>query len=327
MASVTLAAQEPQSADVARVEFPEFLAQLKADALSRGISAGTAERALSGFDPLPIVVERDRTQAETVLTVDQYMRRRLTSAFVRTARERLATHRRLLNQVGARYGIPPSLIVSIWGMESNFGQFLGVRPAVQALATLAWDGRRGVFFTNELMDALRIVDRGDIALDRLKGSWAGAMGQPQFMPSSYLAYAEDFDGDGRRDIWSSLPDVFASIANYMKSYGWVDGDLWGREVLVPGSDAGRLVQQIGLRQSGCRAGRELTSAVPLADWQALGVRTSTGRALPKSGRPASLLQTGRGTYLVYGNYDAILGYNCAHAYALAVGVLADQLSR
>lgn len=327
LSSAVLAAQEPQPADSSRVEFTEFLSRLKAEALSRGIGAETAERALSGFDPLPIVVERDRTQTETVLTIDQYLRRRLTPAFVRTAREMLATHRQLLDRVSAKYGTPASLIVAIWGMESNFGRFLGVRPTVQALATLAWDGRRGAFFTSELMDALRIVDHGDISLEALKGSWAGAMGQTQFMPSSYLAHAEDFDGDGRRDIWGSLPDVFASIAGYLKAYGWVEGERWGREVEVPSGTAVRLAERIGLRQSGCQAEREMTAAVPLAEWQALGVRSSGGRALPRSGRPASLLRAGRTAYLVYGNYDAILGYNCAHAYALAVGRLADQLGR
>ena len=318
--AVTAAAQE-----TARPEFPAFLSQLKEQALAKGISAATVETALTGLEPLEVVVERDRTQAETVLTVDQYIDRRLTRQFVRTAREQVAAHRTLLAQVSKKYGPPPSLMVAVWGMESNFGRFTGTRPTVQALATLAWDGRRGAFFTAELMDALQIIDQGHISQDEMKGSWAGAMGQTQFMPSSYLAHAQDFDGDGRRDIWKALPDVFASIANYMKAYGWTEHQAWGREVKLPAGGADRLIEKVGLRQSGCRASRELTVPAPLSQWQQLGVRTLAGAALPKVERSASLLRAGKKHYLVYQNYDVLLGYNCAHAYALAVGLLADRI--
>jgi membrane-bound lytic murein transglycosylase B len=308
-----------------RPEFPAFLSQLKEQALAKGVSAATVEAALTGLEPLEVVIERDRTQAETVLTVDQYIERRLTSRFVRTAREQAAAHRKLLTQISGKYGPPASLLVAVWGMESNFGRFTGTRPTVQALATLAWDGRRGAFFTSELIDALAIVDKGYIGLAEMKGSWAGAMGQTQFMPSSYLAHAQDFDGDGRRDIWNGLPDVFASIANYLKAYGWSEGQAWGREVKVPPGSAAGLVEKVGLRQSGCRASRELTVPAPLQRWQQLGVRTITGTALPKVDRQASLLRAGKKTYLVYSNYDVLLGYNCAHAYALAVGLLSNRI--
>ena len=234
-------------------------------------------------------------------------------------------HRKSLAEISKKYGTSSKLIVAIWGMESNYGRFTGTRPIVQALATLAWDGRRGAFFTQELISALQILDKGYIELDRMKGSWAGAMGQTQFMPSSYLAHAQDYDGDGRRDIWTTLPDVFASIANYMKAYGWVNGQAWGREVKLPGGGFAPLVQGVGLRQSGCRASREMSVPLPLAKWQSLGVRTAAGGALPKVNRDASLLNAGSKTYLVYGNYDALLGYNCAHAYALAVGLLSDRI--
>ena len=308
-----------------RPEFPAFLSQLKEQALAKGVSAATVEAALTGLEPLAVVVERDRSQAETVLTIDQYIERRLTRRFVRTAREQAAAHRRLLAQVSTKYGPPSSLLVAVWGMESNFGRFTGTRPTVQALATLAWDGRRGAFFTAELIDALQIIDKGYINLNEMKGSWAGAMGQAQFMPSSYLAHAQDFDGDGRRDIWKGLPDVFASIANYMKAYGWTDRQAWGREVKLPAGGSGRLIEKVGLRQSGCRAARELTVPVPLRQWQQLGLRTVTGAALPKVDRDASLLRAGKKSYLVYANYDVLLGYNCAHAYALAVGLLSDRI--
>ena len=324
-AAVSAQAVVPAPGETPRPEFSDFVAKLKEQALERGVSAATVEAALSGLEPLEVVVERDRTQAETVLTIDQYVQRRLTRNFVRTATEQFRVHRKSLAAISKDYGTSSQLIVAIWGMESNYGRFTGTRPTVQALATLAWDGRRGAFFTAELMSALQIVDQGDIELDRMKGSWAGAMGQTQFMPSSYLAHAQDYDRDGRRDIWTTLPDVFASIANYMKAYGWVSGQAWGREVKVPRGGVAPLVQKVGLRQSGCRASREMTVPLPLATWQSLGVRTATGAALPNVIRDASLLNAGSRTYLVYGNYDALLGYNCAHAYALAVALLSDRI--
>ena len=309
----------------ARPEFPVFLEQLKEQALAAGVSAATVEAALGNLEPLEVVVERDRSQAEVVLTIDQYVSRRLTRAFVRTAVARKREHREDLAAIARKYGVTSSLLVAIWGMESNFGRFTGTRPAVQALATLAWEGRRRAFFTQELIAALQILDRGYIDLDQMKGSWAGAMGQTQFMPSSYLAHAQDYDGDGRRDIWKTLPDVFASIANYMVAYGWKDGQLWGREVKVPAGGSTKLAASVGFRQTGCRAERELTVPIPLARWQAMGVRTAAGAALPKVDRLASLLRAGSKSYLVYSNYDSLLGYNCAHAYALAVGLLSDRL--
>ena len=315
----------PAPGDSPRPEFSDFIAKLKEQALANGVSAATVEAALTGLEPLEVVVERDRTQAETVLTIDQYLARRLTRRFVRTAGEQARRHRRSLAPIAKKYGVRSSLIVAIWGMESNFGAFTGTRPTIQALATLAWDGRRGAFFTAELMHALQILDKGYIDLASMKGSWAGAMGQTQFMPSSYIAHAQDYDGDGRRDIWNTLPDVFASIANYMKAYGWKDAQAWGREVKLPKGGFAPLVQDVGLRQSGCRAAREMSVPLPLAKWQALGVRTMSGGRLPKVDRAASLLNAGSKTYLVYNNYDVLLGYNCAHAYALAVALLSDRI--
>jgi peptidoglycan lytic transglycosylase B len=320
-----VAVPAPAPAADARPEFSDFVAELKQQALAAGVSEPTASAALDGLEPLEVVVERDRSQPEVVLTTDQYVTRRLTRAFVRTAAARFKEHRKALAPIAKKYGVAPNVIVAIWGMESNFGRFTGTRPTIQALATLAWEGRRRAFFTAELLNALQILDKGYIELDRMKGSWAGAMGQTQFMPSSYLAHAEDYDGDGRRDIWNTLPDVFASIANYMAAYGWKSDQIWGREVRVPKSGATRLAASVGFRQSGCRAERELTVAIPLAKWQSLGVRTTAGGALPKVNRPASLLRAGSKNYLVYGNYDALLGYNCAHSYALAVGLLSDRL--
>ncbi len=316
-------AQEPEP----KPSFDTWLARIRSEALANGISEGTVSRALDGLEPLPVVVERDRSQAEIVLSIDDYVRRRLTPKFVKAANEHAAAERVTLQQVSDRYGVQPRYLVAVWGMESNFGRFSGVRPVVQALATLAWEGRRGAFFTSELMDALRIVDRGDIDLAVMKGSWAGAMGQTQFMPSSYLKHAEDFDGNGDRDIWRSTPDVLASIANYLKAYGWKADETWGREVRLPAAKADSIVEKVGLRTEGCRAEREMTVRRPLKQWQALGVRALDGKALPSAERDASLLRAGKRAYLVYGNYEALLGYNCAHAYALAVSQLADRIRR
>lgn len=310
----------------ARPDFSAFVATLKEQALAAGVSTATIDSALAGIEPLEIVIERDRSQAEVVLTVDQYVQRRLTKRFVRTAVEKRRANRDTLSAIAKKYGVPSSLIVAIWGMESNFGRFTGTRPTIQAIATLAWEGRRRAFFTTEFINALQILDKGYIELDRMKGSWAGAMGQTQFMPSSYLAHAQDHDGDGRRDIWNTLPDVFASIANYMTAYGWRTDQAWGREVIVPAGSATKLAASVGFRQSGCRAARDLTVAVPLAKWQAMGVRTTAGKALPAVDRSASLLRAGAKSYLVYGNYDSLLGYNCAHAYALAVALLSDRIN-
>ena len=313
----------PAPADDA-ARFAAFVGELKEEAVRRGISEAVAARALDGLEPLPVVVERDRGQAEVVLTIDEYVKRRLTPATVRRAQRMAATHRTLLRKVAAEYGVQPRYLLAVWGLESNFGAFTGVRPTVQALATLAFDGRRAELFRNELFDALRIVERGHIGLDRLKGSWAGAMGQPQFMPSSYLRYAEDFDGDGRRDIWTSQADVFASIANYLKAYGWDGEARWGREVRLP-APAAEMFARAGSRGEGCRAERALSRRRYLKEWQDMGVRTASGGPLPEVERTASLLDAGARHYLVYGNYEAILGYNCAHPYALSVALLADRI--
>ena len=244
---------------------------------------------------------------------------------IRTGREVFAQHRDLLNEVGERYGVPPRIIAAIWGIESNFGQFSGVRPTVAALATLAWDPRRATFFRGELFDALEILNRGDITLPSMKGSWAGAMGQVQFMPSSYLKFAEDYDGDGRKDIWATPGDVFASIANYMKGHGWTPGRAWGREVVVSAAAAHRIRADVAHREGTCRATRDMTVVLPVKQWQQLGVRLPGGKNLPSADPDTSLVSGSSRHFLVSSNYDALLEYNCANAYALTVGLLADTL--
>jgi membrane-bound lytic murein transglycosylase B len=305
--------------------FAAWLAALRGEALAAGIQPGTIDAAFATIVAQPVVLERDRSQAEFTLTLGQYVSRRLTPALLRLAKQHAQREQTLLARVERAHKVPKEIVVAVWGLESNFGRFAGVRPTVPVLATLAYDGRRAALFRGELLSALRILDRGDIELDRLKGSWAGAMGQPQFLPSSYLKFAQDFDEDGRRDIWTSKADVFASIAFYMASNGWAEGESWGRRVKLPADFEARLGTRAPLRTAGCRAVRQLTEPMPLKAWATLGVRTARGTALPKSAIAASLLHVDQETFLVYRNYETLLTYNCAHSYAVAVGLLADRL--
>jgi membrane-bound lytic murein transglycosylase B len=294
--------------------------------LSRGIRQDVVDAALSDIEePLPVVLERDRAQAEIVLPLEGYLRRRLTPKFIRAGREAYARQRPLLESIGKAYGVSPSIIAAIWGVESNYGRFSGVRPTVAALATLAWDPRRSVFFRGELFDALEILNTGDIDLAHMKGSWAGAMGQVQFMPSSYLQYAEDYDGDGHRDIWSTPADVIASIANYLSGRGWKASETWGREVRVSPEALRAVTKTVERRNGTCRATRDMTVPLPPRRWQELGVRLANGNPLPASMPDASLVSGSKQHFLVYSNYDALLEYNCAHSYAISVGLLADRI--
>jgi membrane-bound lytic murein transglycosylase B len=327
IAALTTPGLLAQDADPTRSSFEEWLQGVKAEARTRGISEAVVARALDGLEPLPVVVERDRTQAEFVLALDHYLKRRVSAQTVRTGRRAFDRNRALLRRVQSRYGVDAATIVSIWGLESSFGRFSGVRPTVAALATLAYEPRRASLFREELFQALEIVDRGDIELAQLKGSWAGAMGQPQFLPSSFLRYAVDFNGDGRKDIWKSPPDVFGSIANYLKAHGWTDGQRWGRRVTVPADVAEAVAGVAPLRGTGCRAVRQLTEPRPMAEWRRVGVRLASGGRLPASDMNASLLQLDGMAFLVYGNYEALLGYNCANPYALSVATLADRIAR
>jgi membrane-bound lytic murein transglycosylase B len=320
------AAQElaPVAPAAAPPPFDVWLTELRTEALSRGIRPEVVDAAFADVKPVEQILERDRTQAEFALDLTAYLKRRLTRQTLRTAQEMHSRHRAVLTEVGKQYGVQPRVITAIWGLESNFGRFAGVRPTIPALATLAYDPRRATLFRHELFSALEIVNAGDIELERLRGSWAGALGQPQFMPSTYLKFSQDFDGDGRRDIWTSLPDVFASIAFYLREHGWTDATTWGREVRVPAA-ARTKVAAVPRREEGCRAERALTRPRPLNDWRQLGVRTTAGTPLPRGTRPASLVTDGKRYFLVYANYEALLAYNCATSYAISIGMLSDRL--
>jgi membrane-bound lytic murein transglycosylase B len=222
--------------------------------------------------------------------------------------------------------VPRRIALAIWGIESRYGRNTGRTPVFQALATLAWEPRRSQFFRGQLFDALTMVARGHTDIDTMKGSWAGAMGQTQFMPSSYLEYAVDEDGDGRRDIWGSTPDVLGSIANYLKGHGWSREETWGREVRINAATRARIdTAAIPRRESGCYAMRDMSERRPLGEWRRLGVRRVDGAALPRAEIDAGLVDVGDRSFLVYQNYDALLRYNCAHHYALSVAMLAERL--
>ena len=304
--------------------FSEWLTAFRAEAAERGIRPEILDQALTGLEPVEQILERDRSQAEFTMNLETYLKRRLTPTMIRRAQQLFTEHHTLLQKIGEKYGVSSRVVVAVWGLESNFGRFAGVRPTIPTLATLAYDQRRGTMFRNELLSALEILNRGDVDLERLKGSWAGALGQPQFMPSSYLQYAEDFDGDGHRDIWNSEADVFASVANYLKQHGWAQGQNWGREVRLLGK-ARTDADALPLREAGCRAERAMTEPRSLKAWRKMGVKTMGGALVPASDMEASLVRAGKRAFLLYPNYGSILAYNCAHTYALSVALLSDRL--
>jgi membrane-bound lytic murein transglycosylase B len=321
-AALIQAPQEPVSEPP---PFDQWLQALMAEARERGYSDALVNQALGGVEPLPRVIQNDRSQAELVVGFDRYYGIRVTPAIVRRGRELAREHRTVLGRIESDYDVQRRFVIAIWGIETRFGRVTGNTPVFQALATLAWDPRRAQYFRGELFNALTMVSKGFIEAKTMTGSWAGAMGQPQFMPSSYLKFAEDFDRDGRRDIWGSTPDALASIANYLEEWGWDDEFTWGREVRVTPVARARIEQETTKRTDGCFAMRNMTARIPLGEWQRLGVRLPDGRALPKSDVKAGLVATDRRTFLVYENYDVILRYNCAHYYALTVALLADQI--
>jgi membrane-bound lytic murein transglycosylase B len=323
-APVPVTAESARSG-VERRTFEDFLTELRIEALSRGIGQATLDAALAGLVPEPVVVARDRAQPEATLSLDQYAARRTGARTVAAGRAELRRHAGVLERVEASYGVSPAVVVAVWGLESNFGRFTGTYPTVKALATLAYDGRRPIF-RRELFHALAILERGDVPLERLKGSWAGALGQPQFMPSSYLEHAVDFDADGRADIWASTPDVFGSMANYLRHAGWSSERRWGREVTIPRNARARIDRSVPMRREGCRAVRELSEPRPLTEWTALGVTLPGGGRLPSANVDASLVRGERRYFLAYPNYEALLSYNCSNAYAVSVGLLADKIS-
>ena len=298
-----------------QLDFESWLASFRTEARAAGISAATIDRSLTRLRILPDVLKADGSQPEFVRPVWSYLDGALNDARISKGREQLNAQRALLGGVSRDYGVPPETIVAIWAMESNFGGNIGSYNVVEALATLAWHGRRAAFAREQLLAALRIIDQGDAAPDRLIGSWAGAMGQTQFIPTTFVGHAVDRDGDGRRDLWTSLPDVFASTASYLRDVGWKAGEPWGSEVVLP---AGFDYEQA-----------ELTVRKPVAEWRRLGVVQAAGtRPLPDQADAAILLPAGyRGAaFLVLNNFRSILRYNNSSSYGLAVAYLSDRIA-
>lgn len=299
--------------------FGEWLAGFKKRAVSVGIRSEVLDRAMSGVSPNPRVVELDRKQPESGKTYTEYLDTILSEERIATGRQMLQQHKPLLEQVAKTYGVQPRFIVALWGVETHYGKITGGFPVVESLATLAYDGRRGEFFTKELLNALAIIQQGHIAASRMQGSWAGAMGQSQFMPSSFLNFAVDYNQDGRKDIWHSLPDIFASIANYLYRSGWNGNIGWGERVRIPGSFDMALAD-----------GTHFKSAQA---WRALGVRNATGDTLANQfpeGTQLALTVPGRRSepaFLVTSNFDVLLKWNRSRYFASAVGLLADEISR
>jgi membrane-bound lytic murein transglycosylase B len=295
--------------------FPGFVASLRSEARRAGISELTLDRALAGLRPNGKVLELDRHQPEFTLTWDRYRATRLSEQRIANGRDAFRQTRPTLLAISNRFGVDPGVIVGIWGLESNYGGYTGGFGVVEALATLAWEGRRATFFRAELLSAFRILDHGDVTPQRMTGSYAGAMGQPQFMPSSYQRYAVDFDGDGRRDIWDSRADVLASIANYLAKSGWRAGEPWGQPVRVPpGLDASQ-------------TGRE--NRRTLGEWMRMGVTRTDGRPFSRGDVSAALvLPDGAGgeAFATYTNFTVIRRYNPSDYYALSVGLLGDSVA-
>lgn len=311
-----------------RVPFDQWLAELRAEALEQGIRPEILDEALANVTYDAGVVKADRNQPEFKQTFEGYMKARVSEARIRRGQEKIREHWDTLKAVGAAYGVQPHFIAAIWGIETNYGSYTGGKDVVQSLVTLAYDPRRSGYFRRELLTALRILNEGHIDPAHMKGSWAGAMGQPQFMPTSFWDYAQDFDGDGRRDIWTTPGDVFASIAYYLKRYGWQDEWTWGRRVTLPENFDIRIAdQKLGPPQDRC-ALRDHIGDLSLDQWQALGVRRLNGDDLPNVNVEASLARPAGPdgpAFLTYGNFRAILRYNCSNYYALAVSHLADAL--
>lgn len=290
--------------------------EFKAEASAAGVSEALLSKAFAELTPNNRVVELDRKQPENTKTFSQYLKGAVNDSRITKGRALLQEHSALLREVSAKYGVKPRFIIALWGIETNFGGYTGDFSIVRSLATLAYDGRRADFFRKELLNALKIIDEGHISLADMEGSWAGAMGQCQFMPSSFLAYAVDHNGDGRKDIWGTLPDVFASIANYLSQSGWNDSLTWGREVRIPGSIDEALLD-----------GKHYKS---LNEWQALGVRNGSGGALPSRDVQGALTVPGsraEPTYLIYSNYDVLLKWNRSRYFATAVGLLSDAIAQ
>ena len=315
-------------AELTEAGLSEDVITLKAEALEQGFSQTLIAESFAKVEFHKRAVKADRSQPENIETLDTYLPKRVPKWKVEKARALYKEHQVLLNQVGEKYQVQPRFIVALWGLETNFGKFTGGYNVISALSTLAYEGRREVFFKKQLMAALTILDEGHISIEDMKGSWAGAMGQNQFMPTSFLGYAVDGDGDGKKDIWNNQADVFSSMANYLQKEGWSDELTWGRQVKLPkGFDNSLAIpKNTGSRKNWLKAWSETERT--LAQWQALGVRRADGTNLPNVDIKAALVfpddENGR-VYLAYDNYKSLMHWNLSYYFVSSVGHLSDRI--
>lgn len=302
----------------AQIPFADYVVQIKQEAVEAGFDADFVEQSFHDVQFHQKAVVADKNQPETKITLDKYLASRVPDWKVQKAVKLLNEHREVLKKIEQQYGVQARFIVALWGNESNFGSYMGKYPVISSLTTMAYEGRRESFFKKELFAALTILQQGHITQDKFLGSWAGAMGQSQFMPTSFLAYAVDFDGDGKKDLWGDNADVFASIANFLKSEGWDEKLTWGRQVQLPeGFDLGL-------------AGLSKDAQRPLSEWQAEGVRRYNGDNLPAVDINAALIAPdgpdGR-IYLTYNNFQTLMRWNRSSYFGVSIGYLSDRIKK
>jgi lytic murein transglycosylase len=312
LASLPALAQKPEAPPPDQSRFAPCVAQLRASALARGIDGAAFDGWFTGVEPDASALELLERQPEFTLQPWDYLAMLVDEKRIAEGRRKLASHSEVLDRIEAAYAVDRHALVALWGVETRFGERMGSRPLIRSLATVSCYGRRQSFFRDELMAALRILQDGDVPIEHLAGSWAGAFGHTQFMPTTFRRVAVDFDGDGRRDLVRSIPDALASSANYLANAGWKLGEPWGYEVRVPR-------KYLGPSGRGTR--------LAMSDWRAFGIRQVDGRALPGEEMAALLLPAGANgpAFLVLRNFFALLAYNPAEVYALAIGHLADRL--
>ncbi len=297
------------------IAFARWIDRFRQRARAAGIRESVLDQAFRGVRYNTDVITRDRNQSEFTKQIWDYLDSAASQTRVRNGKAALNENRRLLERIEARYEVEAEVVVAVWGLESAYGAYRGTTPIIEALATLAFDGRRGRFFEAQLIAALKIIQSGDVRPRDMQGSWAGAMGHTQFIPTSYLEYAVDFTGDGKRDIWSDNPaDALASTAAYLARFGWTKGQPWGVEVRLPrGFDFGLTGERIKKSPR---------------DWAAMGVRDTSGRIVPNHGRASILLPAGAqgAAFMIFDNFHVIERYNTADAYVIGVGHLSDRIA-
>ncbi len=293
--------------------FQIWKSDLKKEAITLGVKNDTFDKVFSTVKIIDKVIELDRRQPERKITFQEYLNKALSFKRIKLGREKYINYKKELDAVSRKYNVQGRFIVAIWGVETNYGNYTGKFPLISSLTTLAFDGRRSKLFRKQLLDALIIIEKENINLHEMLGSWAGAMGQSQFMPSSYIRYAQDYDNDGIKNIWDSHLDIFASIANYLKSYDWDNSKTWGREVIIKEKDFNKLDLDNLKNKS-------------LNHWKTKGVKKSNGEELPHVDILATLIMPDgfKGKkFLVYNNFKIIKKYNNSNYYALSVGLLSD----